>query len=198
MTASIAPFPSSAGSSRQAQRPSILSVDDSSVEEVVERAAALACVALDEFFPGAEKGGITSNFQGALVRALKQMLEGKGSAYLPQLVVDDRFFGNPCASGSAYLIVRTMRDNCAWNEAAQRFGMDVVQALDLEFGHSGFRPLSQVSDAYTSFEAAAADALRYLQANGYTLAEARELALEVRAVEFDKASTTDSGYVLAQ
>lgn len=196
MTASIAVFPSPALSVREGQRPSILSVDDDSVDEVVERAASLACMALDEVFPGSEKGGITSNFQGALVRTLKGMLQGEGSAYLPQLAVSERFFGNPAARGEAFLVVRTVRDHGAWNAETQRFGVDVLEALDPDSNR--FRPLHRIADAHTSFQGAASNALRYLQDQGYTLAEARELALEVRAVELDQTSVVGFGYVLTQ
>ena len=46
------------------------------IEEAIERAAGLACKSLDEVFPGTERGGITSNFQGLLVAHIRTMLQG--------------------------------------------------------------------------------------------------------------------------
>ena len=53
-------------------------IKSDTVDAAVEEAAKAACDVLDQVFPGFDAGGITSNFQGSLADAIRQLLCGGG------------------------------------------------------------------------------------------------------------------------
>ena len=85
-------------------------IDDDQVRDAIERAASAACQVLDETFPGREKDGITSNFQGLLAETLGQMLAGNDHlrlthrVVLPRLVHTDDSFGDIHQRGDGYVV----------------------------------------------------------------------------------------------
>lgn len=171
-------------------------VNDTDVTQKIQEAAQAACGKLDELFPGCDNGGVTTNFQGLLVEVLTHMLAGRSLldskrghfTQLPELVIDDAFFGSPMIRGDMFLV--TKKADCP--ERGEGKG-DLV-ALDPDSGD--FRPLSAIGDAHTSFEAAAKFALTYLRMFGHGPEQARKLGLKVQPVEFDKARGT--GFVLTE
>lgn len=168
--------------------------NDAAVLHAIEAAAAAACKELDKQFPGADNGGITSNFQGHLADALKQMLKGRSvldglhghSTLLPRLVLDDSFFGSPLVRGDLFLILKP---------AKQENGQP-NRELVLQPGASNFIPMLSAGDAFTSFGAAAATAAKYLVDEGFSLEQAKELNLQVLPVEPTQ-NGSDTGFVLA-
>lgn len=66
--------------------------------------------------------------------------------------------------------------------------------LVLEPGASSFKPIANAGDAFTSFDAAAAAAMKYLEAEQLTLEQAKALQLSVVPVVFDPQSTSDCGF----
>ena len=75
----------------------IQNASDDAVVKAIEDVAKAACEVLDQQFPGHDAGGITSDFQGALVEVLTHMLRGRSvldtqrghTTALPVLVVED-------------------------------------------------------------------------------------------------------------
>lgn len=165
------------------------------VERVIEEAASLACKALDSQFPGADAGGITSNFHGHLVEVITRMLKGQSvldgalgyATHLPRLVIDAEFFGCPLIRGEMFLIHKpetpTSTDECAL-------------VFDQDTGK--FKPISTVGNAFTSFKAAAEAAMAYLEAESMSLEQANELKLEVVPVVFVPGSTSDRGFKIVR
>ena len=152
--------------------------DDPQVTAAIEEAARAACKHLDSVFPGNDAGGITSNFQGHLVEYMKKMLRGgvvdvTGSHFVPMptLIVNNSFFGKPVAGAKMYLVIQKQGDN------------GQIAALDSIYGEV-FKPLSKADDAYTSFEAAAEAAAKYISAEGLSMDEAKAQRIQVRAVDF--------------
>jgi hypothetical protein len=166
--------------------------NDPAVQQAIADATAEACRVLDDRFPGWDAGGITSNFQGLLAETITHMLKGRSvldgvrghATFLPRLIVDDSFFGCPLIRGEMFLIHKPEKP--VYGEP------DRVLVLDPD--SSRFKPISTVGDAFTSFEHAAAAAMKYLEAEGLTLEQAKELKLEVVPVVFDPCSTSDRGF----
>lgn len=164
-------------------------VADQDVSQVVADAVAAACEKLDAVFPGRDAGGITSNFQGLLEQVVQQMLIGRSqldaargySVHLPQLLIDDAFFGSPLLRGSFFLPVRI--------ETA----VEPIEALDPDGG--GFKRIDLVADAWTSYERAARAALEYLRAMGSSIEEAKAMKLSIVAVW--PAPGKERGYVVS-
>lgn len=167
----------------------LLHADNADVQAQIEQAASQACKTLDTLFPGNDNGGITSNFQGLLVEALTHMLKGHSLldakrghfTELPQLIVDETFFGNPLTRGDAFLVVQ------AWDAAKP-------ETIVLDPDSNLFMPISKAGDAFTSFDAAAKQAFDYCVREGLDVEQATELGLQVRAVAVNQASQT--GYIL--
>ena len=149
-------------------------IGDQAVCEAVSDAVSSACKTLDLLFPGRDAGGITSNFQGLLEEVVLHMLRGQSvldgrrghTVSLPQLVIDDSFFGNPLAKGDLFVAVK-----------GERVGTDAVLALNPD--SNGFKALYELGDAWTSFGHAALAAKGYLERNDYSLEAAQELGLRV-------------------
>ncbi|EOG8381083.1 MULTISPECIES: hypothetical protein [Pseudomonas] len=157
-------------------------IDDPAVHDAIERAASAACSQLDALFPGCDRGGIGSNFQALLGQCIGHMLQG-GSLLdqqrghriaLRQLVASSTMFGDPRMPGNAFLVVR--------DDDAHPWLTSRPETLALCLDTNRFRPLSQIGDAWTSFDAAAKAALAYCQGQGMTLEETKRLGLQVRAV----------------
>lgn len=168
--------------------------DDTPVLLAIEAAAAAACKELDKHFPGSDNGGITSNFQGHLTDVLKQMLKGHSvldglhghSTQLPRLILDDSFFGCSLIRGDLFLIFKPAKQ-----ENGQPDGTLVLQP-----DASTFVPVLTAGDAFTSFEAAAAAAAKYLADEDLSLEQAKELNLQVLPVEPTQ-NGSDRGFVIA-
>ncbi|MBK6616380.1 hypothetical protein [Ottowia sp.] len=176
---------------------------DEATRATVEAAAKAACEVLDEAFPGWDAGGITSNFQGMLGEALTHMLKGRSlldrerghTTLLPALLLDDSLFGTPWTPGEAFLVTKAGEEKWQYGGGEPKFlGAEL---LVLQPDSMQWRPIERAGDAWTSFEAAAAAGARYLKALGCSIEEAQQMGLKVQAVEFDPASTSDVGYVLA-
>lgn len=160
---------------------------DKDVVNAIEKAASEACQVLDSIFPGFDKNGITSEFQGHLKEILTEMLKGQApvirgcSTSLPTLIVDETFFGNPNQKGNAFLVTKLSDPVWEKDESTGRFQPQRhLVALDLDSGF--FRPLSQISDAWTSFELAASSAVEHLKKHGLSMEEARAEGLSIKAV----------------
>lgn len=161
---------------------------DTDVQDAIEEATADACQVLDSLFPGYDAGGITSNFQGHLKALITDMVKGRApvvrghSTTLPTLVADDTFFGNPNQDGDAFLIVKL--DDPVWekDEAKDRY-LPKRYMIALDPVSATFKPLSACGDAWTSFEAAAADAVKHIRKLGLTMEQAREQEFSIRAVK---------------
>jgi hypothetical protein len=166
--------------------------------ETVENAARAACESLDAAFPGHDKGGITSNFHGLLVEVLTHMLKGRSVldgqrghyTKLPELVVDNSFFGNPLIRGDAFLVTKDGEQ--MWERHGDSYKCVGREILVLQPHCTGFRKISVADDAWTSFEAAAEAAMTYLRSEGFSIEQARALDLQVQAVVADP--TKDRGY----
>lgn len=164
-------------------------VADQDVSQVVAEAVAAACEKLDAFFPGRDAGGITSNFQGLLEQVVQQMLIGRSqldgargySVHLPQLLIDDAFFGSPLLRGSLFLPVRIYS------------AVEPIEALDPDGG--GFKRIDLVADAWTSYELAARAAFKYLREMGMSIEEAQ--AMQVCVVAVQPAPGKERGYVVS-
>jgi hypothetical protein len=182
----------------------LLNDHDAEVVDTIEDAARAACKVLDEVFPGHERAGITSNFQGLLVEVLAHMLKGRSvldgrrGAYvaLPQLIIDETFFGAAFTKGDTFLVTKDGAEiwgavgsapdgGCAYQ------GRDVLALCP---DSNRFRPIAEIGDAWTSVEAACAAALAYLRGQGSSLEEAREYRLKVQPVVADR--SRERGYVL--
>jgi hypothetical protein len=176
------------------------SVNSDEVRTAVVEAARAACERLDETFPGVERNGITSNFHGLLEEALMHMLKGRSLldaqrghyTKLPVLVIDDGFFGNPHLRGDAFLITREGRP--VWDDDGSAPHLRDGEVLALEPDGAVFKPISKVGDAWTSFEAAAAAAMKYCGEEGLNLEGAMALKLNIQPVV--PRSDSDCGYVL--
>lgn len=178
---------------------------DTEVTEAIEAAAHAACEVLDSAFPGHDNGGITSNFQGLLAEVLAHMLKGRSVLdsqrghfiQLSALVIDGAFFGNPLARGEAFLVTKEGSEQWGAVGTGLHGGCKPLgrELLALSPDSKTFRPIAEASDAWTSFEAAAGQALDYLRAEELTLEQARELGLRVRAVVADQAR--ERGHVLS-
>ncbi|MFU4538235.1 hypothetical protein ACM73L_32985 [Pseudomonas aeruginosa] len=150
--------------------------NDPAVQKAIDEATAKACEVLDAQFPGWDAGGITSNFQGLLAEVITRML--------PRLIVDETFFGCPLIRGDMFLIHKPEKP--VYGEPDR--------VLVLEPGASSFKPIANAGDAFTSFDAAAAAAMKYLEAEQLTLEQAKALQLSVVPVVFDPQSTSDCGF----
>lgn len=168
---------------------------DPAVAKAVEEATAKACEALDAQFPGWDSGGITSNFQGMLAQVITAMLKGQSlldserghSTMLPRLIVDQAFFGKPWVQGDMFLIHKPEKP--VWGETER--------VLVLEPGASSFKPIAQAGDAFTSFSAAAVEAMKYLDGEGLTMEQATALQLTIVPVVYDTQTNTDCGFKIA-
>lgn len=166
--------------------------NDPAVQKAIDEATTKACEVLDAQFPGWDAGGITSNFQGLLAEVITHMLKGhsvldgvRGHAtMLPRLIVDETFFGCPLIRGDMFLIHKPEKP--VYGEPDR--------VLVLEPGASSFKPIANAGDAFTSFDAAAAAAMKYLEAEQLTLEQAKALQLSVVPVVFDPQSTSDCGF----
>lgn len=162
------------------------------VQKAISDATEQACRALDTQFPGWDAGGITSNFQGVLAETITHMLKGRSlvdgfrghAVLLPRLIVDNSFFGSQLLRGDMFLI----------RKPAEKVYGEPPQVLVLEPDASSFRPISAAGDAFTSFDAAAEYAMKYIAGQGLTLEQAKELGLEVVPVIYDPASIDDRGF----
>jgi len=161
---------------------------DEDVEAAVKAASSEACQVLDALFAGFDKDGITSNFQGHLKNVLTEMLKGHAPAihgqrppHLPKLVVDETFFGNPLQGGDGFLVTKFSDPIWEKDQATGRF-IPQRHLLALDLDTQSFRPISQVSDAWTSFELAASSAIEYLKKQGFSMEQALAEGLSVRAV----------------
>lgn len=173
----------------------IRSENDDEVIEKVREATSAACGVLDSLFPGADdkaNPGVTSNFAGLLEAAIMEMLKGRSilddvrghSTHLPQLVVDQSFFGYPQGSHDAYLIVMYGRD-------PERKELNGEGLLALCPDSDRLAALDLVSDAFTSVEAAAIHAANWLKEEGISIERAREMKLLCKPVGFTEST---SGY----
>lgn len=179
--------------------------EDQDVVETIEEAARTACNILDSKFPGCEKNGITSNFQGLLVEVLTHMLKGRSVlderrghyTRLPTLIIDDSFFGTPCIRGEAFLVTKDGLEQWGAIGSGSDGGCKFLgrELLALNPDSNRFRPMPQIGDAWTSFEAAAKAALQFLRDEGLSLEEATALGLNIQAVVPDQSRET--GYILA-
>lgn len=165
-------------------------IEDHAVCKGVSQAVAAACECLDVLFPGRDARGITSNFQGLLEEVVLQMLLGRSvldsrrghTVALPQLVIDDGFFGRPLDRGELFLACKPSAP-----------GSHKVLALDPD--GEDFKALDGIGDAWTSYEAAARAARRYFVRKELTLEQAHVLELQVRAVEM--IANAERGYALS-
>jgi transcriptional regulator with XRE-family HTH domain len=144
---------------RQAALPlHALHMDSEEVQEAVEEAARLACRRLDELFPGAkpEAEGISSDFQGLLVKHLGAMLRGQTHyrlstmVNLKPLVYSDVDLGN-------YFSLK---------DGAQGYLVRLVDAQKV-LEDRRFRLAHRVGDMYTSWEYAAAAVRDYIETEGH-------------------------------
>lgn len=159
---------------------------DAQVEETVREAVSAACDVLDGLFPGSdgEQSGITSNFAGLLEGAIFEMLKGRSildtrrghTTHLPTLLIDESFFGEDNGSGDAYLVLLYGR--------SPNGARAVVEPLALCPDTDRLRPVAEIADAFTSFSAAAAHAVSWLQKQGASIQEAQEMQLACKAVGF--------------
>ncbi len=168
---------------------------DPAVAKAIEDATAKACEALDTQFPGWDRGGITSNFQGLLAQVITTMLKGQSvlngdrghATILPRLIVDEAFFGRPWVQGDMYLIHKPEKPVYGEPE----------RVLVLEPGASSFKPIARAGDAFTSFSVAAAEAMKYLEAEGLSMEEAKALQLTIVPVVYDTQGNNDCGFKIA-
>jgi hypothetical protein len=140
---------------------------------------------LDKMFPGGESGGITSNFQGLLSEVILQMAKGRSvldglkgyATHLSPLVVDDSMFGQPMVRGDQFLVLT---------------GGDHVLAL--QPGNREFRPLAEITDAWTSFDVAAQAAFEHCARQGMTIHDIRKSDISVQCVV--PVANQERGYLL--
>lgn len=178
--------------------------ENESVQQVIEDAAKAACDVLDAEFPGRDNCGITSNFQGLLVQVLTHMLKGRSVmdrerghyTVLPTLMLDEKFFGSPTTQGSQFLV--TMDGEERFDTSVQPPRWLGREVLGLNPDGGGFARLSEIGDAWTSFEAAAKHGFEYLAAHVDTMEQAVALGLKIKPVVFDPDTTRERGYVLAE
>lgn len=163
-------------------------VEDETVNEAVRDAVKAACESLDATFPGAEKGGITSNFACLLERVMKDMLQGKAPVVhkqvsLPQLVVDDSFFGPVLGDcGKMFLPIRVGYEQLGVKDGRYtRLGVEIL-ALDPQ--HNIFRQIEKTEDCFTSYEAAVTALRKWVEQEGLSIEEVREMHFMIAAVDF--------------
>jgi transcriptional regulator with XRE-family HTH domain len=144
---------------RQAALPvHALHVDSDVVQAAVEEAAKLACERLDELFPNAkpEAEGISSDFQGLLVKHLGAMLRGQPHYRLSTMVNLKPLVYSDIDLGSCF----------ALNDGANGY---LVRLLDTQkvLEDRKFRLAHRVGDMYTSWEYAAAAVRDYIETEGH-------------------------------
>jgi hypothetical protein len=137
-----------------------LHIEDEEVKDIAGNAARVACKTLDVVFKGKDRGGITSNFEGLLSKLILEMLGGRdprtvramSSVHLPALVHTDATFGDPIGKSddSGFVVVR---ESDWWV-----LGWDGVRFVS---GRD-----EDTNDPFTSFAAAVAGAMKYLQKIG--------------------------------
>lgn len=135
-----------------------LHMEQEVVQTAIEEAAKLACDRLDELFPGErpEVEGISSEFQGLLVKHLSAMLRGQPhyrlsyQSNLKQLVYSDVDLGREfsLAEGAQGFLVRLV---------------DTPRVLE----DGAFRLAHRVSDMYTSWEYAALAVKQFIEREGH-------------------------------
>jgi hypothetical protein len=151
----------------------LLHAKSDTVQDLAEEASRAACKVLDGVFPGKDRDGISSNFQGLLAEALGHMLKGcslldasRGhSTQINRLVADDSLFGQSMVRGDWFLVTQ---------------GLDEIFVL--EPGRDDFRPIEQAGDAWLTFEAAANAALAFCRKADMTVLDVIQSRIEVKPV----------------
>jgi len=141
----------------------IMHVEDAEVDELVESIARKACEELDERFPGAEHGGITSGFQGSLVEVLKKMLTGRRAVRFERdqsltglVVTDDTFCkANVPECGTFLVFVR---------ERGRPYCPDIEKCLEPKYMTPV--PIENVKDSWVDRKAAIQQAIEYVNSLG--------------------------------
>lgn len=155
----LPPLPEDSPAMRQDELPlHPLHMDNEAVQTAIEEAAKLACDRLDELFPDAraEVDGISSEFQGLLVKHLSAMLRGQPhyrlsyQSNLKPLVYSDVDLGREfsLAEGADGFLVRLVNTPRVLEDGA-------------------FRLAHRVGDLYTSWEFAAAAVKQYIEREGH-------------------------------
>lgn len=155
----LPPLPEDSPVMRQEELPlHPLHLDSEVVQTAIEEAAKLACERLDELFPGAraEVDGISSEFQGLLVKHLAAMLRGQPhyrlshQSNLKPLVYSDVDLGREfaLAEGAEGFLVRLVNTPRVLEDGA-------------------FRLAHRVRDMYTKWEFAAQAVKQYIDREGH-------------------------------
>lgn len=160
-----------------------LSDRDEEVVTAVDEAVGAALERLDELFPGGDKAGITSNFQGLLSDVVMQMLTNRldtksvagHCVKLRRLVLDDAFFGRlPVGSGDAFLI-RIGNPEVF----GVRLDEGVCQLQVLSPDSRRIKSISKAQDAWSNEAAAVQAAIQFLKDEGVDIptAESAQMTL---------------------
>jgi hypothetical protein len=159
------------------------SINNESVSEAIEEAAKAACERLDIAFPGLEKSGITSNFQGALVECLRKMVAGidptGSNTQLPTLVFLRTHFGDPSqhlghTEGFAFMRKHDESVLSMYNKLTRVTRDDFIAYTSFEYAYTnGVEYLENNSDAGSATDYAIVPV--YLTDRGYAFqAQAEE------------------------
>lgn len=161
--------------------------EDEIVNETVEAAAAAACDVLDTLFPGGDKGGITSNFQGLLKRSLMDMIQGRAprpthQTNLPKLVMNDDDFGPAMINETMFLPIRVGLPELGI--VAGEYGRLATEVTGLDDAYGQFKPLARTEDCFTSREAAEKVLRQWLHIEEYSMEQVREMNILIAPVDF--------------
>ena len=150
------------------------------------------------------RNGLTelgADFETSVAEAVCALLKGAGGTdfrrlmmgkKLPQLLIDDAFFGHPAAGDSEYLVV-TAKDVSTGEFAASVGGSRGWFVL--QPGAREFTALDDATVAYKDFGEAVQAVLQFLRQQGVDLEEAKRLGLRVMPVAHVPAYK--GGFVLA-
>jgi DNA-binding XRE family transcriptional regulator len=144
---------------RQAALPvHALHVDSAEVQGAVEEAAKLACEHLDKLFPTArpEVEGISSDFQGLLVKHLGAMLRGQSHYRLSTMVNLKPLVYSDVDLGNEFSL----------KDGAKGYLVRLVESQKV-LEDRKFRLAHRVGDMYTSWESAAAAVRDYIETEGH-------------------------------
>lgn len=178
--------------------------EDQAVKQVVEEAAGAACRVLDDYFPGGDASGVSSNFQGLLSDVLMHMLKGRSlldrerghHVLLRQLVIDDSLFCDSKEYGESFAVTRP--GEMRWGPVGSGLGggCKPLGRAVLAMAPDGFsfEPIERLGDSWTTRERAVQQALQYARANSLTPQDVREQQIRVRRVCLD--SNRETGATL--
>jgi hypothetical protein len=161
--------------------------EDQIVDDTVEAATAAACDVLDTLFPGADNGGITSNFQGLLKRSLMEMIQGRTprqthQTHLPKLVMNGDDFGPATINETMFLPICVGYPQFGIVDG--KYGRLDVEVTGLEDANGHFHPLAQTEDCFTSRAAAEKVLREWLHTEGCSIEQVRDMNILIAPVDF--------------